>query len=277
MVLAWPLTTCLLVIGKYVPQWEFLAVLLGDQPVLSPRVAFYQRLAARDQDEAAGIVEKELASRPAEKVFDDLMIPALSMARQETAERRLSDEDLKFVVEAVREVADDVPDFKPLDTPLGPLEGRPRLLLVPAKDSIDQAGAELLAGLLDPTLWHTDVFPAAKLSSELLAQIETTGPAVVLIASVAPGGLTHTRYLTRRLRKQFPKLKLVVGRWGEEAGAGATEPLQAAGVDEVVTSLEASRTFLSAWRAVFAEGSVTPQSEGVKKAAPPAAAGTVSA
>src|SRR5437588_256016 len=66
LILSGPLTVCLLVLGKYVPQWRFLNVLLGDQPVLSPQVAFYQRLAARDHDEAADILEKELSTRPVE-------------------------------------------------------------------------------------------------------------------------------------------------------------------------------------------------------------------
>ena len=112
LILAWPLTTCVLMVGKYVPQWRFLNVLLGDEPVLSPRVAFYQRLAAHDQDEATDIAEKALDSRPLQQVFDDLFVPALSQPREDSAAGLVSDHDLDFVVHAIEEVAEGAEDSK---------------------------------------------------------------------------------------------------------------------------------------------------------------------
>lgn len=278
MVLAWPLTTCLLVMGKYVPHWRFLSVLLGDEPVLSPRVAFYQRLAARDQDEAAAIAEKELAARPADQVFDDLLVPALSAARQDTADRRLSDEDLGFITGAVREVAEEVSEFKAADAAdAAGAGGRARLMVAAAKDGVDHTAADLLARLLDPTLWEVDVAPPNTLTAELIGRVGETGPAVVVIASVPPGGLTHTRYLCKRIRQRYPELKIVVGRWSAgDLDPATAEPLRAAGADEVAGSLEATRTFLSGWRAVFAAGAVTPAG-GEKKPVAAGPIGTVSA
>src|SRR5205807_7212787 len=52
LILSTPLTACLVVLGKYVPQLEFFNVLLGDEPVLDTELTYYQRLLARDEDEA---------------------------------------------------------------------------------------------------------------------------------------------------------------------------------------------------------------------------------
>ena len=57
LLLATPLTVCLSVLGRYVPQLEFLRILLADEPVLEAHAAYYQRLLAKDQDEAAAIVD----------------------------------------------------------------------------------------------------------------------------------------------------------------------------------------------------------------------------
>ena len=57
LVVSTPLTVCLVVLGRNVPHLEFLYVLLGDEPVLSPEVRLYQRLLAMDEDEAAEVVE----------------------------------------------------------------------------------------------------------------------------------------------------------------------------------------------------------------------------
>jgi len=263
LILSGPLTTCLLVLGKYVPQWQFLNVLLGDEPVLSPRVAFYQRLAARDQDEAADIVEKELETRPLDQVFDDLLLPAVAAARRDVAEMRLSNDDLAFVASSVHELAEDAAETGPAEAPAAPAGPRARALLVPAKDAADHAAVELLARLLDANLWEVEVAPSNTLPSDMLDRIEKFRPAAVVISSFPPGGLTHTRYLYKRLRQKFPDLKVVVGRWTGPEDATAWQKFRDAGADAMVSTLAEARTFLDGWRAVFAEAN-PPKTDGRK-------------
>ena len=47
LLLSTPLTVCLVVLGRHVPQFQFLDVLFGSEPVLEPHEALYQRLAGR--------------------------------------------------------------------------------------------------------------------------------------------------------------------------------------------------------------------------------------
>jgi hypothetical protein len=263
MILAWPLTTCLLILGKYVPQFRFLSVLLGDQPVLTPRVAFYQRLAARDQDEAAEIVEKEIVERPIPQVFDDLLIPALASARRDLADGRLSDDDVRFATDSIREIAEATAEFK-REAEGQAAESRVRALLVPASDIADETAARVFALLLDPDLWEIEVVPASTLASELLERIEATSPSSVVIASLPPGGLTHTRYLCKRIRQQFPDVKVAVGRWTgvpEEGGKAARQLRESGAADELAFTLEATLTFMNGWRAVFEASSPSTKSK----------------
>ena len=58
LLLAVPLTVCVAVMGRYIPELGYLNVLLGVEPVLSPEARFYQRLIARDQDEAIALAEE---------------------------------------------------------------------------------------------------------------------------------------------------------------------------------------------------------------------------
>ena len=78
LVLSSPLTVCLVVMGKYVPQLEFLDVLLGDEPALDPDISFYQRLLARDQDEAEQLVLTQARTFPPEEVYDKVLVPAMN-------------------------------------------------------------------------------------------------------------------------------------------------------------------------------------------------------
>ena len=81
LVLSSPLTVCLVMLGRYVPQLEFLAVLLGDEPALDLKDSFFQRLLARDQDEAEDLIIERLKTEPADSIFDSILVPALCAAR----------------------------------------------------------------------------------------------------------------------------------------------------------------------------------------------------
>jgi predicted PurR-regulated permease PerM len=258
IILAWPLTTCLLMLGKYVPQLRFLNVLLGDEPVLSPRLTFYQRLTARDQDEAVEIIDKELANRRADQVLDDLLIPALSQAKHDYGRGLLSDDDLAYLTRTVEEITEEVLDTEPAE----PVTGKQLpVLIVPAKDQVDRAAAEILARVLNRAAWNGHVTSPGMLTSELATQVKELEPAAIVVAAVAPGGITHARFLCKRLRSQFPDLKIFVARWAGEDAGRLRETLANAGAVDVLTSIETTRADFSAWRAVLSAEPVSPASD----------------
>ena len=77
LVLSTPLTVVLVVLGKYVPQLDFFEVLLGDEPALHTYVTYYQRLVARDQDEASELVEDFVETHTLDAVYEQVLLPAL--------------------------------------------------------------------------------------------------------------------------------------------------------------------------------------------------------
>jgi hypothetical protein len=256
LVLSAPLTVCLVVLGKYVPQLEFFDVLLGDAPALEPRLVFYQRLLARDQDEAADVIEAYAKGHPPDEVYDDLLVNALNFVKRDRGHEDLTPDDERFILGAVAELGDELVaagdwTVATTDGPAG--RRRARLLGFPAQDDVDAAALQLLAGTLDPKNWDTDVVPVNLLTSELLTRVEQAQPDVLCVAALPPGGLAHTRYLSKRLRQRFPDLKIVVGRWGlaEEYVPTNRAALTAAGADAVTTSLAEARRWLLEWRPVF--------------------------
>ena len=70
LLLSTPLTVCLVVLGRHVPQLGFFDVLLGDEPALAPEVKFYQRLLAHDPEEAAEIADEYLEEEELEKLYE---------------------------------------------------------------------------------------------------------------------------------------------------------------------------------------------------------------
>ena len=99
LVLSTPLTVCLVVLGRYVPQLEFLYVLLGDEPVLTPEIHLYQRLLAMDQMEAHAVIELFLKDKSLIELYDEVIIPALSMAEEERHRGTLDEARGNFLVQ----------------------------------------------------------------------------------------------------------------------------------------------------------------------------------
>ena len=79
LLMATPLTVCLIVLGKHLPALGFLVVLMGDRPVTEAKARYYQRLLARDQDEASDIVEAYVNTDGRESVYDTCSSPRSTM------------------------------------------------------------------------------------------------------------------------------------------------------------------------------------------------------
>ena len=259
LVLSGPLTVCLLILGKYVPRFDYLEVLLGDEEVLAPDVRFYQRLTAHDADEAAAVLAEQMATgaKPTE-VADALVVPALSTARRDAEHGVISKADEQSVFQSVRELAEELTDIAPTaadetEEAVAPRVGTVRLLALPARDEADRIGLEVFRGLLDAKRWEVDVAAVESLTSEVMGMVETLRPAVICIGSIAPGGLAHTRYLCKRLRRQFADVHIVVGRWGlapEKADDNAAQ-LAAAGAEHIAMSFAAMKQYLRGWQPVL--------------------------
>jgi predicted PurR-regulated permease PerM len=108
LILASPLTVCLVVLGKHVPFLRFFETMLGDRPALDPSTRYYQRLLAHDQDEAAELAEEWALAVPLEQVYDQILLPALSLARADVRAGKLDEEDQQPLVLATRQIADEL-------------------------------------------------------------------------------------------------------------------------------------------------------------------------
>jgi predicted PurR-regulated permease PerM len=237
LALATPLTVCLVVLAKYVPDLEIVSVLMSDEPIMGPGLSFYQRLLARDENEAAALVEEYVKSHPPQDVYDEVFVSALNHAQRDQRRGRISSDDLRFVEQATRELVEE------LELPQPPAEPATRpaslVLGLPAQEEADEVALLMLKHRLDPGRFDVDVASSDLLVSEAIARVEDREPAAVLIGALAGAGRAmHLRSLCKRLRARFPDLPIVVGWWGADGGSeAARDVMMAAGADRVTVSL----------------------------------------
>jgi predicted PurR-regulated permease PerM len=282
LVLSAPLTVCLVVLGKYVPQLAFLDTLLGDKPALDADVGYYQRLLARDQDDATHLILSRVKAESPEHVYDDLLLPALNYARRDHVRDELTDADERFVQHATREILEDLGErqaattfaeaaattlaeaAEPLEEGMkSPVPSVVRILGFPARDESDRLALEMLRQVLDPARWVIEVTAVESQTEVLVARVAEEGSVLVCIGSLPPGGLAHTRYLCKRLRARSPEVKIFVGRWGlRDEVKQNEEQLREAGADAMATTLLETRDQLNAWLPSLANEGVTTSSGG---------------
>ena len=130
LVLSTPITICLVVLGQHVPRLRVLWLLLGDRPPLPPAVAFYQRLLAGDQREAADVVAERVAEVGLDPVYDEVLLPALRMTRREREFRGLTPADETFILDAAGQIVAGLNADVPAAPPVA--GRRPTVLAVPA-------------------------------------------------------------------------------------------------------------------------------------------------
>jgi hypothetical protein len=253
LLMATPLTVCFVVLGKHVPGLEFVGTLMADRPALAPEHGYYQRLLARDQSEAADLIEQYIKTEAPRSVYDVLLLPALNYAERDRMELRLSPEEELVVIEATRELLLDTAEFigrsqaaaaedaLPLDATRHPL----RILGYATNGPADELALTMLAQLVDDLPIDVEITRTRMLATDLVSLVRERGVSVVCLADLPPSPSSKTRYLVKRLRAAFPELRILVGRWAPAALADeGTQTLRDAGADHVASALAQTREYV---------------------------------
>ena len=234
LVLATPLTVCLAVAGKYLPDLAFLDLLMGDKPSIAQGDRLYQRLLALNGEEAGDIVEQHIAEHSAPAAFDEVIIPALRSIEADFRTGVLSEIARADASRIVREI---IADLAPPAVEI-PLAAAP-ILLLPAYHEADELAALMLAQVLAASGVTATVLSSKLLSSEEVAQAVALAPRIVCISSFPSVSSIAARSLCKRLRSQLPAARIIVGLWkpDDAAFAARRERLEKAGADETFPDL----------------------------------------
>ena len=225
LILSTPLTVCVVVLGRYVPQLSFLHTLLGDEVALGPEAQIYQRLLAMDQSEAHAIVDRCLKEKSLVELYDSVLLPALSLAEQDRHKGAIDTAREEFLFLSINEMITELSEYQPAPhpapaedaaAPSGPAEQTgARILCLPANDRADEVTAAMLAQLLEQAGHAALCLPVAHASLlEMLTLLQTRPDDVICISSLPPYAFSSARAMCKLVRERFPKPKLVVGVWG---------------------------------------------------------------
>jgi predicted PurR-regulated permease PerM len=259
LVLSTPLTVCLVVLGKHVPQFRFFEVLFGSEPVLDPEARLYQRLLAHDPDEATDQLDELLEEQTLPEVYGRVAIPALILAERDRARGVMSAEQREGVAATARRLVANLSDLA--EPRAGPDEaeereamendeeaernGRPsslagrKVLCLGGRNVLDDASAAMLAQVLVRQGADASSAGFADLEAARLRELLAEGADAVLLCLLSRDSLRHGRFLVRRLKRARPDLRIGLVFWRDAAEArSADENAAAVDADFVAHDIE---------------------------------------
>jgi predicted PurR-regulated permease PerM len=235
LVLCTPLTVCVVVIGRHVPSLGFLAVMLGDEPTLTPDTRYYQRLLAMDHEEAKHVLQGYLEKNPLEDLYDSVLVPALALSERDRHRDRLDKATSEFITSnthrIVRELFEEqqrvaqeaaakegtpdqthASDSTAVSVPAEPKARKLKIVCLPARDEADEIVATMLCQLLDRAGHSAECIPLAR-TSAMVTKAVHSAPDIVCISALPPYALSHAKSAYSLLRSHLPQTDILLGIW----------------------------------------------------------------
>ena len=250
LILATPLTMCLVVLGRHVERLKFLEVLLGDRPALSPSESAYQRMLAGDPIETTEQAQSFLKDRPLTDYYEQIMMGALRLAWADLQRGRLDQQEAERIRSTVSELVEDwkvtptrdarfrrpvasaklkqVGEVVSAEASLSPeinrFEGT--VLCIPGLGPLDETVAMPLAQLLR----REGISAAAKETETLtiskLFGLELKDVALICLCYLEHATPAQLHYASRRLRRKAPGVPILVGIFNETGQPIDSDPQQ---------------------------------------------------
>jgi predicted PurR-regulated permease PerM len=278
LILATPLTVCLVVVGRHVPRLSMLSILLSDEQALAPHEEFYHRLLNPNSADTSDFSASWLKASSQTDLYESVFLPALATVERDRLNGQLEKEQYDTAIQEMRDLVEDI-GTRPASA--SKVEADKAVALADAA-SITEAAAptctviclpvkaerDEIAGVMLAQLLHQHEFPAlclpARSSNDVLLETVSKDHAeVVCLSVVAPSTVVHARALCSKLRAEIPQIRIVVGLWGAtEQLIESTTRLRESGANEIVTKLADAILQCSKFAALLAlEGIATPAPE----------------
>lgn len=251
LVLATPMTVCLVVMGRHIPRLSFLSVVLSDEEALTPAQDCYYRLLTVGENDEMELVEAYLKANSLTALYDSVLIPVITAVEIDHRLEFLDDEQHALVEQSLRDIVEDLgvrsPTPSRTETDKTVAAAIPcRVYCLPARAERDELVGAMLVQLLQQQGCEAQGASTKLPVDELIGLVQRTAVEVVCISVVAPSTVLHARYLCLKLRALSPIRKIVVGLWGAtENVTDATRRVRDAGADEVVTTLAEAVLYLT--------------------------------
>ncbi len=262
LLLSTPLTVCLVVIGRQVPQLHYLEVLFGEETEVDPSERFYQRMLASNSNDASALLQELLKTRSREDVYDSVLVPALTQIEEARHAEEMTGTRAEEMLQGIEELAEDVTSRTATVSAPGPKPTK-NIACVPARDFADEVACQLALQVLTETA-SVRVMSAECSTPDMLETLEKIRPDVICVVGIPPHAIRHIRMRCHQIRARLPDAVMVacvLSKESELSNLRSRIPTEDA--QHVVCSLQLMKDYLTP---LLQTGPVTIEAEASPKA-----------
>jgi len=245
LVLATPLTVCMVVFCKHIPSMEWVDLMMGENPPPQPHLSYYQHHLAGNENAAQSLLENAVKKDGLEAALESIALPALGITRREESLDKLTRSEAEEMYQAMHasitllddKAADEAPpDSSPLQQTM-PVYGRA------LHGEGDAEALRMLAATLPPEL-SMEIDSSPRLVGELIHDLQEKKVSVICISALPQRAQLAANTLCRRLRSKMPNLRILVCHWTLPGAEFDPKPLRESGATWVASSLKEAREIL---------------------------------
>ncbi len=234
LLLSTPLTVCVVVVGRHVRHLEFLGILFGDEPALSPAQRFYQRMIAMEAEDAAELAEEFLKEQTVTDVYDTVIAPALSLVEEGRLAGFLDLATETYVLENTRELIQDFAETNIAAAERG--EKSVKIVCLPAKNAFDELACQMFTQLLVGC--DVQILPVDLPGVELANAVRAAQPDLICVAGIPPQAVRRVAIRCRQLRRACPSASIMAAVWSDADLATIRERIPVSDANHVACTLK---------------------------------------
>ncbi len=231
LVLAMPLTVCLVVIGRHLAPLRFLDVLLSSEPVFDVATQLYHRLIAGDLDEAEDMAYQEVKQHSLLDFYRDTALPMLALATRQQAHGATAAQRQHVIEGTARIVlelqADDV------TTQNASPQREHASLCMGLRTELDALSSEMLAHALNTSRHPARALPLEGWGKAVIHDLGVQPVQSIYLCTLSATPQTQARIMCRRLRRHWPGANIVLVAWCANNSLASSDNTTAMGVNEV--------------------------------------------
>ena len=234
LILATPITVCLVVMGRHLPALAYLDLLFGRDPVFDAPTKLYQRLLAGDVEEAIELSAEQASASTLRDFYGDTAIPALRLAAGDHARVARAEHRHRVVSGMAALIRDLREEYRPATAASAGTTSP--VLCIGARWEVDTLAAEMLAHALAVEGLDSRHLPPSAVAPENIFALDLQGVQVICLSYFSATSQAHARYVCRRLRRLWPDLHIVLAMWNAPPALLLPDAALALGADAMATS-----------------------------------------
>lgn len=240
LILAVPLTVCMVVIGTYIPKFKSLNILFGDRKALELHVELYYRIIGGDIDDAISFVDDYLKKHSLIELYDNIIIPMIIEVEKDYRDASLFYEKKEWVFQTIIDIINDLYLSPNENVGIKPTHTDHKVICIGARAERDHIASQIIAQLLTKLNINTTYI---SYSEKEFNEILKDTPDIICISIVHPTSIIHAKYICSKIQKSKQSSFILVGLWNQKnIGTNEIDKLKASGVNEVVTSMNEAIT-----------------------------------